>query len=128
VLPIEQVQQRMQKFDVLVLPSTTRDDGWGAVISEALMAGTAVVASHCAGASILLDRPHNGRVVPPADSAAIARAVRDLETDGLLTARARRDRANWACDRLTARAGASYFEEIVRHRAGAAQRPKEFYR
>lgn len=127
VLPIEQVQRRMPAFDVLMLPSMTRDDGWGAVVSEALMAGTAVVASHCAGASILLDSPHNGRVVPPADSDAIARAVRELSQSGQLTARARRFRATWAGDRLTARAGARYFEQIVRHRAGGALRPKEFY-
>lgn len=127
VLPIEQVQRRMPTFDVLVLPSTTKDDGWGAVISEALMAGTAVVASHCTGASILLDSPRNGRVVPPADSEAIARAVRELQQSGQLTARARRYRVNWAADRLTARAGASYFEHIVRHRAGHALRPKEFF-
>lgn len=127
VLPIEQVQLRMRTFDVLVLPSTTRDDGWGAVVSEALMAGTAVVASHCAGASILLDTPRNGRVVPPANAESIADAVRDLQQTGQLTARARRYRSNWACDRLTARAGASYFEQIVRHRAGGALRPKEFY-
>ena len=127
VLPIDQVQRRMATFDVLVLPSTTRDDGWGAVISEALMAGTAVVASHCTGASVLLDSPRNGRVVPPGDSEAIARAVLELQQTGQLTARARRYRANWAADRLTARAGASYFEHIVRHRAGHALRPKEFF-
>jgi hypothetical protein len=36
-------------------------------------------------------------------------------------------RVKWARERLTARAGASYFEQIVRHRIGHAPRPKEFY-
>jgi glycosyltransferase involved in cell wall biosynthesis len=126
VLPIDQVQRRMHQFDVLVLPSICKD-GWGAVISEALLSGAAVVASRCTGASILLDSPRNGRVVPPADSVAIAAAIDDLARSGVLTARARRQRIKWAHQRLTAHAGASYFEQIVRHRIGAAQRPKEFY-
>ncbi|MFC0401445.1 glycosyltransferase [Paraburkholderia rhizosphaerae] len=127
VLPIEQVQRRMPDFDVLVLPSISKDDGWGAVVSEALMAGTAVVASNCAGASILLDSPRNGRVVRPGDSSAIAAAITDLERTGALSSRSRRTRRKWALERLTAHAGASYFEQIVRHRVGNAPRPKEFY-
>jgi glycosyltransferase involved in cell wall biosynthesis len=127
VLPIEAVQRRMRDFDVLVLPSISKDDGWGAVVSEALMAGAAVVASSCAGASILLDSPRNGRVVRPGDSRAIAAAITDLERGGGLSAASRRIRTKWARERLTARAGASYFEQIVRHRIGGAPRPKEFY-
>ncbi|QYD73282.1 glycosyltransferase [Paraburkholderia edwinii] len=127
VLPIEEVQRRMRDFDVLVLPSISKDDGWGAVVSEALMAGAAVVGSSCAGASILLDSPRNGRVVRPGDSHAIAAAIADLERSGGLSAGARRMRVKWARERLTARAGASYFEQIVRHRIGHAPRPKEFY-
>jgi glycosyltransferase involved in cell wall biosynthesis len=126
VLPIDEVQRRMSEFDVLVLPSICKD-GWGAVVSEALLCGTAVVASHCAGASILLEQPRNGRVVPPADSTAIAAAITDLERSGALTAAARGHRLEWARERLTARAGAAYFERIVRHRSGAAERPAEFY-
>jgi glycosyltransferase involved in cell wall biosynthesis len=127
VLPIEQVRRRMLDFDILVLPSLSKDDGWGAVVSEALMAGAAVVASHRAGASILLESPRNGRVVRPGDSPAITAAINDLEGCDALSARARRARAEWACERLTAWAGASYFEQIVRHRIGNAPRPKEFY-
>lgn len=127
VLPIDQVQQRMYQIDVLVLPSLCKDDGWGAVVSEALMAGAAVVVSHCAGASILPQSAIIGRVVPPADSKAIAAAIHDLEQSGALTVRARRSRIEWAGERLTARAGAMYFEQIVRHLMGAGPRPKAFY-
>ncbi|HEY3599749.1 MAG TPA: glycosyltransferase [Paraburkholderia sp.] len=127
VLPIEQVQRRMLDFDVLVLPSISKDDGWGAVVSEALMAGAAVVASHCAGASILVDNPRNGRVVRPGDSLAITAAINDLEGSGALSPHSRHTRMEWARERLTAHAGASYFEQIVRHRIGDAPRPKEFY-
>ncbi len=127
VLPIAEVQQRMQDFDILLLPSISRDDGWGAVIGEALMAGTAVVASDCAGASILLDQPGNGCVVPPADSAALGAAIRSLQNAGWLAQHARTARLRWARERLTAQAGAAYFEQIVRHRIVGAARPKEFF-
>ena len=127
VLPIEEVQRRMRDFDVLVLPSMTKDDGWGAVVSEALMAGTAVVASSHAGASVLLDEPSIGRVVPPGDPQAIASAIRDLDGSGAFSASARQAREAWAAGRLTARAGATYFSQIVRHRVEGAERPKAFY-
>ncbi|CAB3753869.1 glycosyltransferase [Paraburkholderia solisilvae] len=126
VLPIEQVQRRMLDFDVLVLVSICKD-GWGAVVSEAMMAGAAVVATHWVGASILLDSPDNGRVVPPGDSRAITAAINDLEASGALSPRSRHRRMQWARERLSAHAGASYFEQIVRHRIAGAPRPKEFY-
>jgi glycosyltransferase involved in cell wall biosynthesis len=126
-LPIDQVQLRMHGFDILVLPSLSRDDGWGAVVSEALLAGTAVVASASAGASILLEHGNNGRVVPAADSSALASAVDELAGSGQLQKTARSARMTWAGQRLTAAAGAAYFERIVKHCNGAAERPKEFY-
>lgn len=126
-LPIAEVQRRMLDFDILVLPSISNDDGWGAVVSEALMAGAAVVASHCAGASILLDQPGNGRVVPPADSRAIGDAIVALHSAGWLAAPAREARRRWAMERLTAAAGAAHFEQIVRHRIEGRARPKEFF-
>ncbi len=86
------------------------------------MAGTAVVVSDCAGSSIMLGNGHAGRVVPPADSRAIATAIQDLERTGALSAHARRSRIEWAGERLTAHAGAAYFEQIVRHRMGVAPR------
>ena len=127
VLPIGEVQRRMREFDVLALPSLTKD-GWGAVVSEALLAGTAVIASSCTGASILLDDARNGRIVAPGDSEAIAEAISDLERCGLLTPDARVRRMRWAAARLTAQAGASYFEQIVHHRLEGSSRPMEFYR
>jgi len=129
-LPIGEVQRRMRDFDILILPSISRDDGWGAVVSEALLAGVAVIASECAGASILLDQgadSSNGCVVPPADSAAIAAAITTLQRDGWLAAHARKARKQWAVERLTAQAGALHFEHIVRHRIEGAARPKEFF-
>ncbi len=126
VLPIAEVQQRMRVFDALVLPSCTKD-GWGAVVSEALLAGTAVITSTCVGASILFGTPCNGRVVAPRDSEAIASALIDLQHADALTIAARAARMRWASARLSAQAGASYFARIVRHRTEGCPRPPEFY-
>jgi len=50
-----------------------------------------------------------------------------LRRDGWLAADARDARRQWAAERLTAQAGALYFENIVRHRIEGAARPKEFF-
>jgi hypothetical protein len=65
--------------------------------------------------------------VPPGDPQAIASAIRDLDASGAFHASARQAREAWATERLTARAGATYFSQIVRHRVEGAERPKAFY-
>ena len=126
-LPMASVQNKMEGFDVLVLPSITKDDGWGAVVSEALMLGCAVVATSCVGASILLDRSQNGRVVPPNDSKAIADAILQIRDSGLLSSESRTERSLWALQRLTASAGAKQLIRIIEHHRNDGQRPQPFF-
>ena len=54
----KRVKEQMYGADILVLPSFF--DGWGAVVNEALMVGTRVIASDRCGSSILLDGKSNG--------------------------------------------------------------------
>lgn len=67
-----------QLADILVLPS--RQEAFGAVVNEALVAGASVIVSERAGARTLVD-PSNGRVVPPTLEA-IAAALRE-SLDGI---------------------------------------------
>ncbi len=53
VLPMPQARQLIAESHALVLPS--RHDGWGAVVSEALLAGTTVYCSRQCGASVLIE-------------------------------------------------------------------------
>jgi glycosyltransferase involved in cell wall biosynthesis len=61
--------------DLLVLPS--RWDGWGAVVSEALMCGVPVICTDRCGASVLLQDPSLGSVIPEGDCSALADALRE---------------------------------------------------
>jgi glycosyltransferase involved in cell wall biosynthesis len=52
ILPQDQVQKTIAKYDLLILPS--RHDGWGVVVNEALLQGVPVLVSDEAGASCLV--------------------------------------------------------------------------
>jgi len=126
VLPIYEVGEFMRQLDVLVLASISNDDGWGVVVSEALMSGTAVVATSCVGASIVLDNPLLGKCVPAKSPLDIARAVTDLQLEGAYSSAKRIQRAAVARQCLSAEAGARHFLEIIQWRFAGAARPVSF--
>lgn len=125
--PMAEVPSLMCGFDVLVLPSITTDDGWGVVVSEALLAGTAVVASSCVGASILLDDPLFGVCVTPGRPDEIAAAVMRLRDSDAYSPAAREQRSARAQQILTGAAGAASFKKIVDHCFFRGDRPAPFY-
>jgi glycosyltransferase involved in cell wall biosynthesis len=115
-------------IDILVLPSITTDDGWGAVVSEALMAGAAVVATHKVGASICLDADWRGAVsfsLQPRDLAKLIDAV--IAHDGLMVDTQRQCRRVWANEHLSGRAGAAYLMAVLDHIHDGGARPAAFY-
>jgi glycosyltransferase involved in cell wall biosynthesis len=126
-IPMSEVSALLQRTDILILPSVTKDDGWGAVVGEALLAGAAVVASDHVGASICLDDELRGKVVTELSGAAVARATNELIEGQLLTRVCRERRASWAHSRLTGEAGARYLTEILAHLYAGADRPRPFY-
>lgn len=64
----------LQAADLFV--STSRYEGFGNAIAEALLAGTRVVATDCSfGPAEILDGGRYGRLVPVADEAALAKAI-----------------------------------------------------
>lgn len=126
VLPINEVGEFMQRLDVLVLASTEKD-GWGVVVSEALMAGTAVVATSCVGASIMLVDSIFGRCVPAESPDEIARAVIELQVAGAFVPDTRKQRAELARQCLSAEGGARHLLEIIQWRFAGGKRPAPFY-
>lgn len=127
VVPHHLMGDFMSNLDVLVLPSRSVDDGWGVVVSEALMSGTAVIASSCVGGSVMLSEPSFGAVVPARSPESISAAVRLLRGSGAFTAEARARRIALARHRLSADAGAEYFLDILRWSEGGGARPRPFY-
>ena len=127
VLPIAEVNDFFREIDVLVLASTTSDDGWGVVVSEALMCGVPVIATSAVGASIVLDRQMFGRCVAPHNPKAIAAAIKDLRETGAFEPKNRCLRAIAASKTLSAHAGAEYLMRVISWNDGRTSRPLDFY-
>jgi glycosyltransferase involved in cell wall biosynthesis len=90
--PPEQLRGLYAGSDVLVVPSVrtrTFREPWGLVVNEAMNAGVAVIASDEVGAVAggLVRDGLSGMVVPAADAARLADAMRRLAADAQLRAR-----------------------------------------
>lgn len=119
-MPIERVPEEMAKADCLVLPS--RHDGWGAVVSEALMVGTPVICSDRCGSSVVVRASGYGEVFAAGNMDGLTAAVCKVLTRGRLTREERSSLADWAhC--LGAEAGAHYLLHILLHAEGRCPRP-----
>jgi glycosyltransferase involved in cell wall biosynthesis len=109
-------------MDCLVLPS--RHDGWGAVVSEALLAGVPAVCSDGCGVAGVVQCSGAGGVFPAGDAAGLAALLERIVSAGPYTAEARAQLADWAATCISGAAGAAYLREILEHvDAGAGPRP-----
>jgi hypothetical protein len=124
-LPMAEVPQELAGADCLVLPS--RHDGWGAVVSEALMVGTPAVCSDACGAAEVVFASGVGGVFPSGDRGALGGMLGDMVKRGRLSAGQRRELANWA-QALGATAGAKYLLSILDHVNGEGARPSPPWR
>lgn len=110
VVPISKVSAHIAASDCLVLPS--EHDGWGAVVSEALMVGTPVICSAACGARGVVEASGQGGVFATYDND----AFRDLLASALAKNESkelnRKLLQTWArC--LNTEAGAAYLENII---------------
>lgn len=128
VLPNELIPEFLSQIDVLVLASRSMDDGWGAVISEALLCGVAVVCSDRVGASICVQANWRlGVVIEQVCPEAISRAIKDLSNRSALTQEARTWRRHWAIEVLSSTAGAKHLLKLLDHVYLGAERPIPYY-
>lgn len=119
-LPMASVPDEMAQADCLVLPS--RHDGWGAVISEALMVGTPVICSDACGAAGVVRASGRGGVFERDDRAGLVQQLERAVAVGRSSTSERAKLASWArC--LNAEAGADYLLEILDHVDGRGARP-----
>lgn len=95
----------ISQYDLLILPSLF--DGWGAVVNEALTAGTRVLCSDRCGAAVLIDDAGvRGRVFP-LDKMEQA-ITEELQREPLNIPR-RREIAEWAHSHISGDVAADYF-------------------
>lgn len=126
-IPMAKVPALLLETDILVQPSLTLDDGWGAVVSEALFAGAYVVASDRVGASVCLDDPSRGVAIPRVTPQKVAAAIDAAAATGQLDPAACARRSEWASKHLTGAVGAGFILGLFDHLyAGAAASPKPY--
>lgn len=119
-VPMERVQGYMAQADCLILPSSY--DGWGAVVSEALMVGTPVVCSDRCGAAAVVRPSGQGGVFKSGDVRDLTKRIEAEVSRGGQSAARRRELRSWAVC-LGADAGAAYLSRILRHAAGDGRWP-----
>jgi glycosyltransferase involved in cell wall biosynthesis len=124
------IPEVMAALDVLVLPSI-KSEAVSQVIPQALAVGTPVVATTVGGTPELVRDGETGRLVPPGDARALARAIAELLDDpGRARALARRGQeevlARHSMDEAMARTLAVYAQARAAarsHRAASSCRP-----
>lgn len=119
-VPMDEARKQIAKADCLVLPS--RFDGWGAVISEALSAGTKVICSDTCGASTLLSSEGAGLVYPSGNVGALSECIVRMVARGPVNKVERSELAHWATAILAPR-GALYLVDCFNHLFFHTQRP-----
>ena len=119
-MPNEALLTLIAASDLLVLPS--KYDGWGAVVNEALMAGTPVIVSRACGASDLVRSNLQGEVIEPGSPMELARALTMRFSSSPLSDEARKRLQGWANTTISPMAAAEYLWDAVT-RDGRARIP-----
>jgi glycosyltransferase involved in cell wall biosynthesis len=122
----EDVVSAYAAMDVFVLPS--RDEGFGLVFLEAMAMGVPVVGTRVIGSEDAVDHGVTGLLVPYAEPAALARAVRSLLDDPALARRLRdtateRVRRLYSREQCAAQVEALYREMLEARRHAPARDP-----
>jgi len=119
-MSINQIPQQMANADCLVLPS--RHDGWGAVVSEALMVGTPVICSDACGSAGVVNLSGVGGVFSRDDVEALSELLDAMLVNEALVDSDKDRLKDWAkC--LGVEAGAKYLSEILNHVAIGGEKP-----
>lgn len=120
VLSIPDVPTIMERSDCLVLPSV--HDGWGAVISEALMVGTPVICSDACGAAGVVQASGVGGVFSRDCIDDLQEKLYEQLQYGPINEVNRMRLASWAAS-LGAEAGARYLINIFNYEINGGLRP-----
>ncbi len=112
-LPRSEMERALDVAWVQVVPSLM-EEPFGLVAAEAMMRGTAVVATKGGGLSEIVENDRTGLLVPPGDSSAIASALNDVLGDRSRTEEMGSAGYARAVDKLSIEASVDRFVELYR--------------
>jgi glycosyltransferase involved in cell wall biosynthesis len=119
-VPNQDVHKIIANSDLLILPSIY--DGWGAVVNEALMCGTPVIASDNCGSSILL-QGIRGRVFS-IEKDNLEEVLQEFLSVLPYDISKREEIKKWALQNISGETAAKYFDEIIADvKENMSQRP-----
>ncbi len=121
-LPHQQAQAMIASSDGLILPSEY--DGWGAVVSEALLAGTPAICSSACGAAEAVRTSGAGGVFSSGETLSLMQHLLAMLAADRWTHAQRARLRTWARESLSGEAGAAYLEAILAAHGHAARPPE----
>jgi glycosyltransferase involved in cell wall biosynthesis len=121
VIPMNQVPFLLNKIDCLVLPS--RQDGWGAVVSEALLSGCRVICSDACGSASVAQASDVGYVFKSGDLESLSESLCKVIKSGIVTETERNRTRKWAQSSISNVVGAIYLAEIIQSNDGKNHSP-----
>ena len=127
VIPNCEINSILSYMDILVLPSISTDDGWGVVVSEALMMGVAVIVSNKVGSSVVFNENFFGRVFVSEDYVSLRDKIMELNNEGLLLESFRDRRMHLARAKLSAKSGAKYLSHILKYIFSKGEYPQPYF-
>lgn len=111
-LPIEGVQRWYQRLTIYAF--TSRNEGFGLTLIEAMAAGNALVAARAGAAELVVEDGVSGVLIPTGDAEALAAALEPLMRDvALATAMGERGRT-WVLEKFSLDAEAARIAEVYR--------------
>ncbi|MGA2227995.1 MAG: glycosyltransferase [Syntrophobacteraceae bacterium] len=121
-MPNLQVRQELALADIFVF--TSRADGWGAVVNEALMSGVPVICSDYCGAADLIHSGFNGELFRCDSLESLTDTLQKWISKGPLSDAKREEIRSWSrC--IEGEAVARYFLEIIGYfENGGGRRPR----
>ena len=125
ILPLNQVQTTIAKYNLLVLPS--RHDGWGIVVNEALLQGVPVIVSDRVGAKCLLESSQAGLVFCNDDSNDLMGKIKLLIESPEELIRLQKNAAKMS-EKIKPEIAAKYFLDVISfHFFHVGTRPDEIW-
>lgn len=121
MIPIAEISSTiMAKLDCFVLPSD--HDGWGVVVTEALMVGTPAICSNACGSAEAVSASGVGGIFPKGDVQALHSLLDSFISKGPLNFTERQRLARWAkC--FSPEFGAQYVSDILSFVYGDGEKP-----